>query len=58
MSERERDKESMRRGKDRKRAKMERNSNIFGVEKKHLIGEEMGKKGVIKVQNPYFISID
>ena len=56
--ERERDEESMRRGKERKRAKRDRNSNIFGVVRKYLIGEEMGKKGVIKVQNPYFISIN
>ena len=28
------------------------------VARKYLIGEEMGKKGVIKVQNPYFISIN
>ena len=34
----------MRIGKERKR-----NSNIFGVVIKYLIGEEMGKKGVIKV---------
>ena len=47
----------MRRGKERKRAKRNRNSNIFGVVKKYLIGEEMGKKEV-KVQNPYFISIN
>ena len=31
-------------------------SNILGVVRKYLIWEEMGKKGVIKVQNPYFIS--
>ena len=45
----------MRIGKERKRAKRDRNSNIFGVAKKFLIGEKMGKKGVIKVQNTYFI---
>ena len=50
MRERERDEESMRIGKERKRAKRDRNSNIFG--------EEMGKKRVIKVQNPYFISLN
>ena len=49
----------MRIGKVRKRAKMDRNSiNIFGVVRKYLIGEEMGKKVVIKVQNPYLISIN
>ena len=53
--ERERDEEGMRIEKERKRAKRDRNSNIFGVVKKYLIGEEMGKKGVIKVQNPYLI---
>ena len=52
---RERDKESMWRGKERNRAKRDRNSNIIGVVKKYFIGEEMGKKGVIKVQNPYSI---
>ena len=36
----------MRIGKERKRAKKERNSNISGVVRKYLIGEEMGKKGV------------
>ena len=55
--ERERDEESMRRGEEKKRAKTERNSNFFGVVKKYLIGKEMGKKGVIKVQNLYFISM-
>ena len=45
-------------GKERKRAKRDRESNIFGVVRKYLIGEEMGKKGVMKVQNPYFISIN
>ena len=48
----------MRIGKERKRAKRDRNSNIFGVERKYLIGEEMGKKGFIKVHNLYFISIN
>ena len=48
----------MRIGKERKRAKRDRNSNIFGVIRKYLIGEEIGKKGVIKVQNPYFVSIN
>ena len=47
----------MRRGKERKRAKRDRNS-IFGGVWKYLIGEEMEKKGGIKVQNPYFISIN
>ena len=42
-------------GKERKRAKRDRNSNIFRVVRKYLIGEEMAKNGVIKVQNPYFI---
>ena len=46
----------MRIGKEMKRAKRDRNSNIFGVVRKYPIGEEMRKKGVIKVQNPYFIS--
>ena len=55
---RERDEESMRIGKERKRAKRDRNSTIFGVVRKYLIGEEMGKKGIRKVQNPYFISIN
>ena len=45
----------MRIGKERKRARRDRNANIFGVVKKYLIGEEMGKNGVIKVQNPYII---
>ena len=44
--------------KERKRAKRNRNSNIFGVVRKYLIGEEMGKKGAIKPQNAYFISIN
>ena len=35
----------MRRGKERKRAKKERNSNIFGVVKKYLIREEWERKG-------------
>ena len=47
----------MRIGKERKRAKRDRSSNIFWVVRKYLIGEEIGNKGVIKVQNPYFISI-
>ena len=55
---RERGKESMRIGKERKKAKRDRNSNMFGVVRKYFNGEEMGKKGVIKVQNPYFISIN
>ena len=37
--------ESMRIGKERKRAKRDRNSKIFGVVRKYRIGEEMGKKG-------------
>ena len=57
-NEREKDEESMRIGKERNRAKRDRNSNIFGVVRKYLIREEMGKKGVIKVQNPYFILIN
>ena len=40
-------------GKERKRAKRGRNSTIFGVVRKYLVGELMGKEGVIKVQNPY-----
>ena len=55
---RERDEESMRIGKERKRAKRDRNSDNFGVVRKYLIGKEMGKKWVIKVQNSYFIQID
>ena len=43
---RERDEESMRIGMERKRAKRDRNSDIFGVVRKYLIGEETGKKGV------------
>ena len=31
-------------GKERERAKRDRNSNIFGVVRKYLIGQEMGKK--------------
>ena len=34
----------MRRGKERKKAKRDRNSNIFGVVRKYLIGKEMGSK--------------
>ena len=45
-------------GKEKKRAKRDRNFSIFGVVRKYLIREEMGKKGVIKVQNPYFNSIN
>ena len=48
----------MRIGKERKRARRDRNSDIFGVVRKYLIGKEMEKKGVIKFQNPYFISIN
>ena len=40
----ERERESMRIGKEKKRAKRDRNSNIFGVLRKYLIWEEMGKK--------------
>ena len=41
----ERKKGSVRKiGKERKRAKTDRNFNIFGVVRKYLIGEEMGKK--------------
>ena len=54
----EKDEESMRIGKERKTAKRDRTSNIFGDVRKYLIGEEMGKKRVIKVQTPYFISIN
>ena len=35
----------MRIGKERKSARRDRNSNIFGVVRKYLIGEEMEKKG-------------
>ena len=52
----EREEEGMRRGKERKRAN--KTSNVIGIVRKYLIGEEMGKKGFIKVQNPYFISIN
>ena len=48
----------MRLEKERIRGKRDRNSNIFWVVRKYFIGEEMGKKEVIKVQNPYFISIN
>ena len=48
----------MRIGKEKKRAKRDRNSDIFGVVRKYLVGELMGKEGVIKVRNPYFISIN
>ena len=58
VREKWRDEECMRIGKERIIAKRDRNSNIFGVVRKYLIGEEMGKKGVIKVWNPYFISIN
>ena len=40
----------MRIGKERKRAERGRNSYIFGVVRKYLIGEEMGKKRVIKAR--------
>ena len=42
----------------KERAKRDRNSYIFGVVRKYLMGKESGKKGVIKIQNPYFISIN
>ena len=48
LKEKERDEDSMKRGKERKRAKRDRNTYIFGVVRKYLIGEEMEKKGVIK----------
>ena len=35
----------MRIGKERKRAKRDRNCNIFGVVRKYIIREEIGKKG-------------
>ena len=36
----------MRIGKERKRAKRDRNSYMFGIVRKYLIREEMGKKGM------------
>ena len=59
MSERERERQGEYENREgKKRAMRDRNSNIFGVVRKYLIGEEMGKKGVKKVQNPYFISMN
>ena len=56
----------MRIRKERKRAKRERDSNIFGVVRKYIIGEEIGKKRGVgeedprsqKVPESYFISIN
>ena len=39
-------------GQKRKRAKTERNSNIFGVLRKYLIWEEMGKKRGVGEEDP------
>ena len=52
VRERERDEESMRIGKERKRAKRDRNSNIFGVVRNSTIGKEMRKKRGVGEEDP------